>query len=71
MHINGRREENMDKDLVQTVASKAVRENEKLRLSCRDAFKIAEEFGVDPAIIGKICNEQKIRICKCQLGCFK
>lgn len=61
----------MDQNLVQAILSSAVKENDRLKISCRDAFGIAEEFGVDPAVIGKICNEQNIRICKCRLGCFK
>lgn len=39
-------------------------------LPCREAFSIAEEFGVTVAEIGKFCNEQNIKICSCQLGCF-
>lgn len=61
----------MDQKIVQTVISKAVKEGDKLKLSCSGAFNIAEEYRVSPAVIGKICNEQNIRICKCQLGCFK
>lgn len=61
----------MDPKIVQTVISKAILENEKMKISCRDALGIAEEYRVSPAVIGKICNENKIRICKCQLGCFK
>lgn len=61
----------MDQNLVQAILSRAVKENDRLRISCGDAFKIAEECGVDPSVIGKICNEQNIRICRCRLGCFK
>ena len=41
------------------------------RLTCASAFKLAEEFRTEAAEIGRICNQQNIRICKCQLGCFK
>jgi hypothetical protein len=71
MHISEGQEKNMDQKIVQTVISRAFREDDRLKLSCRDAFSIAEENGVEPGAIGKICNEQNIRICKCQLGCFK
>jgi hypothetical protein len=40
------------------------------KLSCKKAFAIAAEFDCLPAEIGKICNEQKIKIGGCQLGCF-
>ncbi len=40
------------------------------RLSCKKAFEIAAKFDCLPAEIGKICNEQNIKIAGCQLGCF-
>jgi hypothetical protein len=41
------------------------------RLPCVEAFRLAEQFGVEKLEIGRICNAQKIRISNCQLGCFK
>ena len=41
------------------------------RLPCAEAFRLAERFGVEKREMGRICDAQKIRICKCQLGCFK
>ena len=41
------------------------------KLTCGDAFKLAGKFGVKPVEVGRICNQQKIKICKCQLGCFE
>ena len=43
----------------------------KLKLTCTAAFKIAEEQGVKLLDITRICNKNDIKICKCQLGCFK
>ena len=43
----------------------------KVKLTCPTAFKIAEEQGVNLLDIAKICNEDDIKICKCQLGCFE
>ncbi len=40
------------------------------RLSCKKAFALAEEFECLPADVGKICDEEKIKIYGCQLGCF-
>ena len=43
---------------------------DRKRLSCAEAFSLAEKFGVEIIELGRICNEQDVRICKCQLGCF-
>ena len=40
-------------------------------LTCAEAFELAEQYDVKPAEIGRICNQNKIKICKCQLGCFR
>ena len=40
------------------------------RLSCKRIFEIAAEFDCLPAEIGKICNEHRIKIFGCQIGCF-
>lgn len=44
---------------------------DKNMLSCVEAFKLAKKFDTEIIEIGRICNELNIRICKCQLGCFK
>jgi hypothetical protein len=41
------------------------------KLSCHDAFKINELTGISLREIGKISDEINIKICACQLGCFK
>lgn len=40
------------------------------KLSCTAARKIAGEFAVAPGAVGKICDELKIKIKACELGCF-
>ncbi|MHB8170151.1 MAG: hypothetical protein ACYDG6_01200 [Thermincolia bacterium] len=40
------------------------------RLSCAKAEELAEELGVRRAVIGQVCEELKIKIKSCQLGCF-
>ncbi|HUU19698.1 MAG TPA: hypothetical protein VMW72_21285 [Sedimentisphaerales bacterium] len=42
----------------------------KKRLTCAEAFELAKNFETEIIEIGHICNQQNIRICKCQLGCF-
>jgi hypothetical protein len=41
------------------------------RLPCAVCFKIAEDFGISKREMGKILNGMKIKICQCQLGCFR
>jgi len=55
-----------DQDLLAALRP-AVREG---MLVCKDALAAAEQLGIPPGRIGKICNENEIRIVNCQLGCF-
>jgi len=58
------------KDLVKGVLERAQETDGKKKLACAEAFKLAREFQVAPIEVGRICDHQKIKICKCQLGCF-
>jgi LAO/AO transport system kinase len=40
------------------------------KITCTEALKLAEELKVDPSEIGKLCDEEKVKIVSCQLGCF-
>jgi hypothetical protein len=62
----------MDKndDLINAVLERAQEIDGIKKLSCTEAFKLAREFQVETIEIGRICNQQNIRICKCQLGLF-
>jgi hypothetical protein len=40
------------------------------RLSCERAHELAKELKVPLGEIGSVCNELKIKITACQLGCF-
>ena len=42
----------------------------KPTLGCEDAFALAAEFAVPVPTVGRLCNEQGIKIVHCQLGCF-
>jgi hypothetical protein len=39
-------------------------------LTCAEAFQIAEELNVNASIIGRLCDQEKIKLKSCQLGCF-
>jgi len=40
------------------------------RLSCGKARTLAKELNVAARELGALCNELKIRISACELGCF-
>jgi len=40
------------------------------RLSCEKAHELAKELNTSLQEIGVLCNEMKIKIASCQLGCF-
>jgi hypothetical protein len=40
------------------------------RLTCEKAHALARELNVPLKEIGALCNELKIKIAACQLGCF-
>jgi hypothetical protein len=40
------------------------------KLSCEAAYRIADRYQVKLWEIGKICDEENIKINGCQLGCF-
>ncbi len=44
--------------------------SENNRLSCEKARELARDLNISLQEIGAICNELKIKIAACQLGCF-
>ena len=40
------------------------------RISCSDARQLAEKLEIPYGVVGKACNEAKIKIFACELGCF-
>ena len=58
-------------ELINVVVNSAKEVDGRKKLSCARAFQLAEEFNVPPAQIGRICNDNNIKISNCQLGCFK
>ena len=59
-----------DQKLKEAVLAAAKDDGGKKKLPCPDALRIAEEHGVAPAVVGRICDEEKIKIRHCALGCF-
>lgn len=40
------------------------------RITCTAARKLAGDFKVSPGVIGEACDQLKIKITACELGCF-
>lgn len=57
----------MNREKIREALQAAAREN---RLSCEQAHDLAKELNVSLKEIGVLCNELKIKITVCQLGCF-
>jgi hypothetical protein len=56
--------------LKMTILNAVVEREGKRKLPCKVAFTIAAENDVKVNEIGAICEEEKIKITNCQLGCF-
>jgi hypothetical protein len=61
----------MNKNTSADIQSKLLAASENGVLPCAVALKLASEEKVSPSVIGKMANTLKIKISKCQLGCFK
>ena len=60
----------VSEELIAAVKSASEEIEGRLMLSCNSAFKVAHQFQVDLKTIGRICNQQNIKVGNCQLGCF-
>jgi hypothetical protein len=58
-------------ELVNAVVRRAKEIDSRKKLACAEAFELAQQFETEITEIGRICNQHKIKICKCQLGCFR
>ncbi len=61
----------MSEKLAEIINSKTIDVNGKAKLHCGIAFKIAEETEYSLNYISNYCNNNNVRIGKCQLGCFE
>jgi hypothetical protein len=60
-----------DQDIITAISERTHNIEGRDKLTCSDAFELAEKFNMEIIQIGRLCNERNIKICKCQLGCFK
>ncbi len=56
-----------DRELLKEKLKRLTRDG---KIPCAVALKTANEANVAPKVIGDLCNELKIKIAGCQLGCF-
>ncbi len=61
----------MDEGLRERIEEELVKTAADGRLSCAQAFALAEKLGVRPRAIGEAADNLQIRIVSCQLGLFK
>jgi len=57
-------------EIIEEILRRTFRDGDVVKLPCEQAFAAAEKCGVAKREISAICNEQHIKICQCQLGCF-
>jgi hypothetical protein len=58
------------KKIEEALLAKTKDNNGRLFITCNDAIEISGKLNVKPGEIGKLCNELKIKISHCRLGCF-
>lgn len=63
-------EKEKEQEVKDAILAATREEDGRKKLPCPDALRIAEENAVSPDVIGRICNEEKIKIRHCALGCF-
>ena len=61
----------MERDALKTALLQHVKEvNGRQTLSCHRAHVVAEDLNVELQALGEVCDEERIKIINCQLGCF-
>ncbi|MBN2372489.1 hypothetical protein JXL19_01705 [bacterium] len=61
-----KKEEDKKNDLIEAIHKEA----KDGRIACVKAWLLADQFSYPKHEMGKLLNELKIKIIKCQLGCF-
>jgi hypothetical protein len=61
------RRDSMTREKIVEAIQMASKDN---RLSCGKAFALTKELNTSIQELGALCNELKIKIVACQLGCF-
>ena len=56
-----------DEDVRELIRGKAV----DGKVACRALLELAAQTRTSPKEVGRLCNELKLKIAACQLGCFR
>lgn len=57
-------------ELTRIVLDRSIEVEGRSTLTCAKSLGLAAELGVEPMQIGRICDQENIRLGSCQLGCF-
>jgi hypothetical protein len=61
----------VDQNILKAAVEGVIEEkNGKSILTCGNAYSISEKDNISLEEIGRYCNDNNIKIAKCQLGCF-
>ena len=61
---------NQNQQLIDAVLKQSQKEGRRKELPCSEAFELAQKYDARLTEIGRICNQNNVKIRKCQLGCF-
>lgn len=59
-----------DDNALEELLSVAKEIDGKKIIDCAAAFTLAEKHGLTRKAMGELCNQAKVKIVSCQLGCF-
>lgn len=59
-----------EKKILSKIDEYCVTDGTRKLLACATAFEMAKELNVDISAIGRLCNQESIKLSSCQLGCF-
>jgi len=57
-------------NIKEIVLAATVKDGNRKKLYCKTAFELVEKHGLKLKDIARLCNNEGIKIAKCQLGCF-
>ena len=60
-----------DEEMGKVIEGAVTQEDGGKKLSCAKAFILVDDYGIKLRDISRYCNRNKIKISKCQLGCFR
>jgi AraC-like DNA-binding protein len=55
-------------DAIREALKRAARDG---KVSCKSLLNLSQRLGASPRLLGRLCNEMRIHIRACQLGCFR